>query len=58
MTGPEPHYDDQGITSGAVELLRRHEAQEPEAHITSTVRTLPTITARHGQAEMRGASRV
>ena len=44
MTVPEPRYDDQSITAAAVEMLRRHEAQEPEANITSAVRAFLTIT--------------
>ena len=44
MTVPEPGYDDPGINSAAVELLRRHEAQEPEANITSAIRDFLTAT--------------
>ena len=39
MIASEPRYDDPDCTSAAVELLRRHEAQEPEANITTAVRT-------------------
>ena len=44
MTAPEPHYDDPGSTAAAAELLRRHDAQEPEANITSAVRDFLTAT--------------
>ena len=38
MTGSELRYDDPGSTAAAVELLRRHDAQEPEANITTAIR--------------------
>ena len=44
MTGPELRYDDPGSTAAAVELLRRHDGQEPEANITSAVRDFLTAT--------------
>lgn len=44
MTAPDPHYDDPNSTAAAVELLRRHDAQEPEANITSAVRDFLTAT--------------
>ena len=44
MTGSELRYDDPGSTTAAVELLRRHDAQEPEANITSAVRDFLTST--------------
>ena len=44
MTGSELHYDDPNSTAAAVELLRRHDAQEPEANITSAVRDFLTAT--------------
>ena len=44
MTGSELRYDDPGGTAAAVELLRRHDAQEPEANITSAVRDFLTST--------------
>ena len=44
MTGSELRYDDLGSTAAAVELLRRHDAQEPEANITSAVRDFLTST--------------
>ena len=44
MTGSELRYDDPGSTAAAVELLRRHDAQEPEANITSAVRDFLTST--------------
>ena len=44
MIGSELHYDDPGSTAAAVELLRRHDAQEPEANITSAVRDFLTAT--------------
>ena len=44
MTVPEPRYDDPDCTTAAVELLRRHEAQEPEANITSATRSFLIAT--------------
>ena len=44
MTESELRYDDPGGTAAAVELLRRHDAQEPEANITSAVRDFLTST--------------
>ena len=38
MITSEPRYDDPVSTAAAVELLRRHEAQEPEANITTAIR--------------------
>ena len=38
MITSEPRYDDPDCTSAAVELLRRHDAQEPEANITTAIR--------------------
>jgi hypothetical protein len=44
MTVPEPRYDDPDCTTAAVELLRRHEVQEPEANITSATRSFLIAT--------------
>ena len=44
MNASEPPYDDPGSTAAAVELLRRHDAQEPEANITSAIRDFLTAT--------------
>ena len=44
MIGSELHYDDPGSTAAAVELLRWHDGQEPEANITSAVRDFLTAT--------------
>ena len=44
MSASELRYDDPGSTAAAIELMRRHEAQEPEANITSAVRDFLTAT--------------